>query len=102
MLKQKLIQELMDHVDGIQAKDLLALLDKARGAPEMDEMGKPKGIKVEKVELMGKPEKELPEGMEEDSPEHEAAETPEMEKAEHGQDEMTDEEIKEMLAKLIK
>src|SRR4051812_25043644 len=70
-MKLKLIDELMSHLSGMQASDLKGLVDQAKMAKEgspMEEMsespademaedsGKPKGLSVEKVSVMGKPQ----------------------------------------------
>ncbi len=108
-LKMKLLDELMNHLSGMQGMDLKKLMDseKDSGAgvgpedPMADEMGdKPKGLAIEKVSVMGKPKMD---GM--DDAAEEASESPEMEAMEQKNggedDEMSDEELKELLAKLV-
>lgn len=71
-LKKQLLDEVLEHLAGSQGKDLKSLLDEDRnpkppieGSPEEEalenpsdeaaEDGKPKGIAIEKVKVMGKP-----------------------------------------------
>lgn len=92
--KAALIDELVNHIEGMQFSDLMALKNKVmskgieevaevegKEMPEEMSMGKPKGIAIEKVEVLGK--------------------KPEME-AESGEEEMSDDELKQMLAKYLK
>lgn len=58
-LKDKVLEELMTHLSDAQGMDLKALLDESKMPQEMAqpmaEDGDPKGIKIESVEVMGKP-----------------------------------------------
>jgi hypothetical protein len=57
-LKQKILDELMEHLSNAQGGDLKSMLDESKKPSlEMEGMGegKPKGLKIESVELMGKP-----------------------------------------------
>lgn len=69
--KLKILEQLLSHLSGSQGMDLKAMLDESKmpkegmdkmddmansdSPDEMDAMGKPKGLKVESVEIMGKP-----------------------------------------------
>jgi len=55
-LKVKLLDELMDHLSDSQGSDLKGLMDESKNPMEneMGEDGKPKGLKIESVEIMGK------------------------------------------------
>lgn len=80
----KALEGLLDYLTGMQGGDLKALLDESKNpmegdpsmsmdmddAPEM-EVGKPKGISIEKVELMKKPmgEESMMDEMEDNAPE---------------------------------
>ncbi len=63
-MKLKLIQELIDYLKESQGSDLKSLLDEKRKPLESEspisemEVGKPKGLKVESVEIMKAPKKE--------------------------------------------
>lgn len=110
-IKMKLLDELLSHLDGMQGNDLKSLLDEHNKPPvdesvpedsempdEMkDAMGKPKGIKVESVEIMKPKSKDdvidevtKPDGMGSED----TSKAP-------GEDEMSDEELQELLKKLI-
>jgi hypothetical protein len=56
--KIKLLDELMEHLGDSQGNDLKSMLDEskmpAEGEMELGEDGKPKGLKIESVEIMGK------------------------------------------------
>jgi hypothetical protein len=58
-LKLKILNELMDHLGESQGGDLKSLLDESKKPKEMEIEGDPKGLKVESVEIMGKPEDEV-------------------------------------------
>jgi len=103
MIKKELFDELLSHLEGSQGNDLKSLLaqmeakekpgmeesespemqalEDASGVEEHDEMGKPKGIAIEKISV-GKPD-ELAEA------------------AEGDQDEMSDDELSELLKKYL-
>ncbi len=99
--KKQLIEELIQHLEGSQGDDLMNLVNKSKGGLEDMPGVKPKGISVEKIDVM-KPHAGL-----EDSPEEEASETPGEEQSEDaggmgGDDEMTDQELAELLKEFIK
>src|SRR6478672_11737753 len=57
-MKMRVIEELLNHLSDSRAGDLKSLMDKQKSAgvgiePEGDE--DPKGLKIESVEVMGKP-----------------------------------------------
>lgn len=107
-MKMKLIEELMSHLDSSQGGDLKSMMDMDKnkagvGADplgeeeEMDEMGKPKGIMVKKVSIMGK----KPE-MEEGSlgkMGHEMNDVAGV--GESPEEEMSDDELSELLKKVL-
>lgn len=98
MMKMKIISELNDHLENLSFADVKAMCDEAKAksmgaeseGEEMDEMGKPMGgIAIEKVQVM-KPKKEIP-GMDIE---------PEVQGDE--KEEMSDEELKELISKFMK
>ncbi len=103
-LKIKLLEEAMDHLSRLQASDLKSKVDEMKqesmpsdvGAEEMpmDDMGmkKPKGLSIQKVEVMGKPKVTGSDEMEAMS-----ADGDDM----SGDEEMTDDELDELLNKLV-
>lgn len=111
-LKLKLVEELMHHLGGSQGREFKGMLDASKmpkeGSPleealespkeEALEDGKPKGISVEKVSIMGKPAKaaHMMGGDEKMAP------PAEMTPKDGGQaeDEMSDDELRELLSKL--
>jgi hypothetical protein len=115
-LKMKVLQELLGHLDEMQGMKMKSAYEKEKGMGakpfagkesleeemaehEMLEGKKPKGIAVEKVEIMAKPKKAAmmdEEEAKEDAPEIEA--TP---KGEDQEDELDDEEMAELLAKYL-
>lgn len=57
--KIKVLDELIDHLNNSQGDDLHSLLEESRKSKEMESPelgpdGKPKGLKIESVEIMGK------------------------------------------------
>lgn len=115
-LKIKLLTELMGHMDSSQGKDLKALKDaemmekpedEALESPEKqaieDELGieahdKPKGVAIEKVSLMAKPKgDELMDMIRNKTGDLGMGE----EEVEGGDEEMSDDELKELLSKLM-
>lgn len=57
--KLELIQEILSHLSGAQSMGLKDLLDKSKMPKEMPgEMGKPKGLEVESIEIEPKEGKE--------------------------------------------
>ncbi len=92
-LKLKLLGELLDHLSQSQGGDLKSLMDEEAKPPEEEvsplEEGKPKGIEVAKVSVLGKPKSfddQAGEAMDQAVPPKE--------------DEPTDEELEELLRKL--
>jgi hypothetical protein len=112
-LKQKILDELMEHLSNAQGGELKSLLDESK-KPEMGIEGmpgeKPKGLKIESVEVMGKPKmgaddkikqaiedasspkKEDPMSMGDEG--SEASKMP-------GEEEMSDEELQELIKKYL-
>src|SRR4051812_21511193 len=96
------LNETLSHLDDSQADDLKSLLDKSKapelkeGSPEeeasespdeeMAEDGKPKGLSIEKVEVLGKPKNGLDDAGSDDQ------KLP-------GEEEMSDDELNELLKK---
>lgn len=117
--KRQLIEELLNHLDSSQGSDLQALIEASK-KPTDDPMamdGKPKGLAIEKVSVMGKPGMDdpgkggMPEPDADDLPGKGDEDSklmtslginPGME-AEGGQgdDEMSDDELKELLEKYL-
>lgn len=76
-MKLKILEELLSHMDSSSGMDLKSLLDEskkpAEASPleesgespqaEMDEEGKPKGIAIEKVSVLGKKPGEMDDPM---------------------------------------
>lgn len=112
--KRQLVEDLLAHLEGSQGKELGDMIE-AKKNPLGDSMDKPKGLSIEKVEVM-KPKEEgedgtdfndqaneaikgIGAGPEEGSPEEEAGESPALESAEDkGDDEkLSDEELAELL-----
>jgi hypothetical protein len=93
-LKVKLLEGILGHLDESQGMDLKALLE-AQKEKEVPVMPEDKGIAVEKVSVMAKPEGEEEAmgkaGMDE------VEETP----PEMSEPEMSDEELKELLSKYL-
>lgn len=66
-IKEKLLDELMEHISQLQGRGLKSRMDEMNEMKMKEKMPEdmgsmmhqPKGVSVEKVELMGKPEKEL-------------------------------------------
>lgn len=119
-LKQKILDEIMEHIGSSQGNDLKSLLDKSKmpqdmmeGSPKeeamespMDEkaemMGKPKGLSVEKVSIMGKPEdsKMNPLSGKSDDLADELTKPDDM-SMKGDDDELSDDELEELLKKLV-
>jgi hypothetical protein len=94
------LNETLSHLDGSQADDLKSMLDSSKmpeGSPEeeasespMEEMkedGKPKGLSIEKVEVLGKPNHGV------------GADDSESSEKLPGEEEMSDDELNELLKK---
>ena len=93
----------MAHLDTVQASDLKSLLDQSKMAPVIEE--KPPGLEGEEVDPIAdieslsdmdkKPESEMSEGSEESESSEPAEKLP-------GEEEMSDEELDELLKKSLK
>lgn len=113
-LKLKVLEELLGHLSGSQGMDLKALLDEMKETPKEEAMesplqqakeesegtemhepsGKPKGIAIEKVSLLSKPKSfddKANEAMNEAVPEKKG-----------NDEEMTDNELEELLKQYLK
>lgn len=116
-LKQKILDEIMEHIGSSQGNDLKSLLDQSKmpqedpmakmGDPmdkgdEMDEMGKPKGLSVEKVSVLGKPDdsKMNPLSGQSDDISDELTKPDDM-SMKGDDDELSDDELEELLKKLV-
>lgn len=107
MNKLKVIEDLIEHLSGSQGMDLKSLLDESRKPKEAElelEGEDPKGLKVESVEVMGKPKNFDDQANEAISAQ---SEKPGMElesgktSAMPGEEEMTDDELQELLGKYL-
>jgi|SRR6478609_5139084 len=99
-LKLKLINELMDHISTSQGGDLKSMLDEAKMAKEkpmnpLDEATKPKGLAIEKVSVLSKPKPEIEDLQKKPSPFGDST-------ASDSEPEMSDDELKELLAKYLR
>jgi hypothetical protein len=119
-LKMKLIEEILDHLSDSQGGDLKSLLDDSKKASmpsmpdeEMEPDGKPKGISIEKVSVMGKKPSideiasgkdgsDMEEKMESPSEKEAEMKDPMMEAKEGDEPEMSDDELEEMLKSYLK
>lgn len=110
-MKLKLLEELLTHLTSSQGNDLKSLLDAkkpemAEMPEEMDEDGKPKGIAIEKVSVMGKPKQSFDDkasdaiaGFNKKPMEDESDEG--MLESMGGENEMNDEELEALLKKYL-
>lgn len=97
--KRKLVEELLSHIDTSEGGDLKKLIEQAKAPKDVEAFGKPKGVSVENVEVIG-PEKEEEEAVSEEmplegQPGHEEAESPKMKAAEAALHKADDEELSE-------
>lgn len=98
--KKQLIEELIAHLEGSQADDLMSLIQ-SKKPPEMDIPGK--GISVEKIDVM-KPKGGMMDGESEpgEDPKEESLESPAQESAEPGEGaEMSDDELASLLKEYL-
>jgi hypothetical protein len=104
-MKLKLLEEILGHLSDSQANDLKSLLDESKNPPidplkkmapekegDMDDKGKPKGISIEKVELMGKPRAQLDDLGDRDDMEDDLKDD-----LPTNEDDMTDDELRELI-----
>jgi hypothetical protein len=109
-LKVKLLDQLMSHLTDSQGRDLKELLDQSKmpmeGSPLEEAMDgpkeallkgdKPKGISIEKVEVLGKP-KDPTQGQFD-----EKADQAIQDATSAGEEEMSDDELEELLSQYLK
>lgn len=119
-IKMKLVQELLDHLDSSQGSDLKDLVSQMKQkalnpvSPDDSMDGKPKGIQIESVKLIGK--KPGMSGMDDNDPSTDAGsddsssmpvkdaldEASGLDSGSSGDhDEMSDDELEELLKKLV-
>ncbi len=94
-MKLKLLEEILSHLSDSQGSDLKSLLDESKAPPMVEEADplsgdKPDGLKVKSVEVMGDP-------LAEKEPGDEMA----LDEASGG-NEMSDEELEELVSKYLK
>jgi hypothetical protein len=99
------LEELQSHLTSSQGMDLKSLLDSSK-APKVelgeelpDELGKPKGVSISKVSVLEKPKQGFDDKVNEAIASQDGDEKPSMLPDE---DEMTDEELEELLGKVLK
>jgi hypothetical protein len=64
-MKEKILEEILDHLNGSQGMDLKKIIDESKMKSSMEdgmkrkegEYGNPKGLEIEKVSILGNPEK---------------------------------------------
>lgn len=95
-MKLQLLEEILEHLSSSQGNDLKSLLDESKKPPmEMGMDGKPKGLEVEKVSVMGRPDMDPDEKMKMDMDSSDVSQDP-------GEEDMTDDELQELLGKYLK
>lgn len=113
-MKLKLIEELLSHLSDSQGSDLKSMLDESKkpmmeedeeseGLPHEMAEAKPKGLKIESIEVMKKPKRFDDQANEAIAEISKKPEMPMEEEASSlpGEEEMSDDELSELLKKYL-